>query len=372
VRTSRWSIVLSALALSCGPAVTSTPDDVDERGSSDEVSERRLPELPRLGDSAPGAYLLPGAAVGSRDALAMVTLIRVEPDAFVISVDGSPHRSVDRTAAWPMACAARSIELAEGELRMELEEGAPLFVLASSPEAARVSLGLTTEHSRVVPREAISLEGCEGAEGPGGESSIAVATRGDSACVFPVHETLDEGAGLPVPPGAAARVVEEDGGWSLVEIAAPRARVRGWIASELVSDEPASSADWIAAALGSDRCAFPGRGEARASNPWLEGEEEGDPVPSIPESEIDRVIASGMSQIRACYEARLAEVPDLRATLEVRMVVDPDGQVREAAITRGASVDAALSRCVIERVRRWRFPAPRHGEVQLRRTFELP
>lgn len=364
-------MLLSALALACGPGVTSAPED-DEPSAGGELSERRLPDLPRLGDISPGAYLLPGAAVGSSEALAMVTLVRVEPDAFVISVDGSPHRSVDRTAAWPMVCTTGSVELAEGDLALTLEEGAPVFVLASSRDAARISLGLSTEHSRVVPRDRLSLEGCDRVESPRGASSIARATGGDAACVFPDQETLDEGAGLPVPPGAAVQVLEEDDGWSLVEIAAPRARLRGWIASELVSDAPASAADWVAAALGSDRCVFPGRGEARASNPWLEREEEGDPLPSIPQAEIDRVVASGMPQIRACYEARLSDVPDLRATLEVRIVVDPDGHVRDAAIVRGASADEALSRCVVERIRRWRFPAPRHGELQLRRTFQLP
>ena len=371
VRISRWSILLSALALACGPAVTSTPDD-DERGAGDEASERRLPELPRVGDIAPGAYLLPGAAIGSGEALAMVTLIRVEPDAFLISVDGSPHRSVDRSAAWPMACTTRAVVVTEGDLAMALEEGAPVFVLASSREAARISLGLSTEHSRVVPRDALSLEGCGGVAAPEGRSSVARPRDGDAACVFPDQETLDESAGLPVPHGAAVQVLEEDEGWSLIAIAGPRARVRGWMASELIAGEPASAADWVAAALGSHRCVFPGRGEARASNPWLEGEEEGDPVPTIPQAAIDRVVASGMPQIRACYEARLADVPDLRATLEARIVVDPDGHVRDAAITRGASTDEALSRCVIERIRRWRFPAPRHGELQLRRTFELP
>lgn len=371
MRTSRWWILLSALALACGPAATAAPED-DEGGSGGEVSERRLPDLPRRGDIAPGAYLLPGRAIGASEPLAMVTLIRVEPDAFVISVDGSPHRSVDRSAAWPMACASRALEVREGELTMAIEEGAPVFVLASSREAARVSLGLSTEHSRVVPRDALSLEGCGSVAAPEGSSSVARPGDADAACVFPDQETLDEGAGLPVAHGAPVEVLEEDGGWSLVEVRAPRARVRGWIASELVAEEPASGADWVAAALGSDRCVFPGRGEARASNPWLEREEEGDPLPSIPQAEIDRVVASGMPQIRACYEARLSEVPELRATLEARIVVDPDGQVRDAAITRGASIDEALSRCVVERIRRWRFPAPRHGELQLRRTFQLP
>ncbi len=361
-------VILLALALTtCNTGGSASSDQT----SGDELErEAPLPELGRLGDVVPGRYLFPRRALGAGEGLAEAELVRVDAGAFVVSVDGGPHREIAREDAWPMACLAAPLEHAEGALVIRLERGAPVFVLASSRDAARVSLGLSTAQSRVVWRDAITLEGCV-ESGTEGSASVAAAPEGDAACVFPDQESLDGTAGLPVPSHAPVRVVEEDGEWARVEVSAPGGSVRGWMGASLVARAAPAPADWMGVALRAAACLFPGRVDPRASADYGVLPEDAGSVPAVSPAEIERVFQSGMTHIRVCYEARLNEVPDLSVDMEVLLLVDADGRVSDADITRGERADAALSRCVLERVRRLRFPPPRAGTMNVRRSFQL-
>lgn len=270
-----------------------------------------------------------------------------------------------------MACMASPLEHAEGALSVRLGAGAPVFVLASTRDAARVSVGLSSAQSRVVRREAITLEGCLTEDDEEGEASVASAPEGDAACLFPDQESLDGSGGLPVPLGAPVRVVEEDGEWARVEVGARGGSLRGWMSANLVASDAPIAADWIGVALRTPLCMFPGRPEPRRPTIVLEEDPEEPPAPAIPAIEIERVFRMAMPGIQACYAARLNEVPDLRVTLEVLLLVDVDGRVSDATLTRGANADAALTRCILERMRRLRFPPPRTGTMNVRRTFQL-
>lgn len=367
--------MIFALASTCAfPGTSPSSHEATSETSGDELDarERRLPELRRLGDVAPGRYLFPRDVLGTGESyFATAELVRVDGDELVISVEGGPHRTVSRSEAWPMACLREPMEFAEGALTMQLGAGAPVFVLASSPDAARVSVSLATELSRVVPRDAITLEGCVREPSMRSASVIGTVADGDAACLFSDQETLDEGAGLAVPSGAPVRVVEEDGEWARVEVGARGGTLRGWMSAALVARGASTSTiDWLRVALNNMVCVFPGRVDPRSTDAFRE-DEASNQVPTIPPMEIERVVRNGATQIQACYEARLSDVPDLRVQLEVLMLVDADGQVQRASITRGASADEGLSSCVIERIRRWRFPAPRIGSVEVRRTFDL-
>ncbi len=364
-------ISIFALASMCASQPSSSTEDSDTSG--DEVAEpsHPLPELRRVGDLAPGPYLFARDALGSGESyLATADLVQVDADAFVISVADGPHRRVPRTEGWPMACLQQPFEMSEAAFSAHLNAGAPVFVLASSREAARVSIGLDSARSRVVPRDAIGLDGCVQAADMATERHVGSAGEGNAACIFADEETLDGSAGLPVPENAPVRVVEEDGEWSRVEVGALGGTVSGWMSSALVAQGASpSAADWVAVAVGSPICDFPGRVDPRHTADYQEDPEA--PIPTIPPEQIERVVREGTPQIWACYEARLAEVPDLRVQLEVLMLVDGDGQVQRASITRGARADEGLSECVIARISRWRFPSPRYGGVQVRRTFDL-
>lgn len=361
---------ITLLALALTTCNTGGGASTDETAGDELEHEDPLPELGRLGDIAPGRYLFARRGLGSGDGLVEAELVRVDAGAFVVSVEGGPHREIARADAWPMACLAAPLEHTEGALVIRLERGAPVFVLASSRDGARVSLDLATAHSRVVRRDAIALTGCAERDAEG-SASVAGTPEGDAACVFPDQESLDATAGLPVPRGAPVRVLEEDGEWARVEVAAPGGSVRGWMSASLVTAAAPSAAEWIAVALGTPACVFPGRVDPRSSAPYREAPPDPGTAPALSPQEIERVFQSAMPHIRVCYAARLNEVPDLSVDMEVLLLVDADGRVSDADITRGERADAALSRCVLERVRRLRFPPPRTGTMNVRRTFQL-
>ena len=74
-------------------------------------------------------------------------------------------------------------------------------------------------------------------------------------------------------------------------------------------------------------------------------------------------------RVRGCWdELPIDQRPSRPARVEVRIGIDGDGQVDLAAVVRSENAPASLTRCIAERVRRIRFPAPRTG-VTLRRTY---
>ncbi|MEQ8454119.1 MAG: AgmX/PglI C-terminal domain-containing protein [Sandaracinaceae bacterium] len=373
-RTRRSLALLSVLTLfGCDPTRAQEPDPVVDVGGTagdEEEDEGPLPDLPNLADLSPGTYLFPTDALGAGETyLRSAQLIGTDADAFVIAIDDAPHRRVARRDAWPMACLTRAARFSEGDLRVTLDAGAPVFVLASSTAAARVSVALDTEHSVVVPRSALAFDACAWPDAGEAERRVPRAPEGDAVCLFADQESIDGTAGLVVPTGAPLELLEADGDWARARVSWPGGRVEGWVDATLPRGET-ERPDWLAAALARGFCLYPGRPTGR---PWAgAGPEAGDPdVPSLPPAAIERVVRQYQIQIQACYEARLEAVPGLSVDLEVLLRVDADGHVDRAEVTRGASADEALTRCVMERVTRWRFPAPRHGSVQVRREFRL-
>ncbi|MGE0786188.1 MAG: TonB family protein [Sandaracinaceae bacterium] len=374
-RASATKLVLLACALAaCGPStprerIVSDPLDPTDGEEGDVI----LPELRQMGQLAPGRYLFRASAVGADGhGLVPVQLISNDPDFFVVSVDGGPHRQVAHEAGWPMACLRSALDIEEAALRLHLDVGAPVLVLASSRGGARISIGLDMEHSRVVHPTSIDTESCDEPAPATQAGRIASVAAGDRACLFADQETLDESVGLAVESGLPARVREEDGEWVNVRVEVPGGYAAGWMSAEAFErGSPSVPESWDLAAIGGGRCLFPGRSNAEAHTDALELHEDPNAPPMIPPEAIERVLRQGETQIRTCYEARLNEVPDLSLTMEILILVDPDGHVDRAEVTRGRTADDALTRCALDVARRWRFLPPRTGAVTLRRSFEL-
>lgn len=374
MRRALWFFVALS-ALGCGPTEEPEPivsDPLDP--SSGDEGEVILPSLRRLGRIAPGQYLFRESAVG-RDGseLIAVELIETRGDAFVVSVEGGPHREVATTDGWPMACLRVDLDIEEGDLGVHLHEGAPVFVLASASDGARVSVALDMEHSDVVHRTAIDTEECPAPSMAGDESArVAAVADGDRVCLFPDQETIDETAGLAIPSGVGAALREEDGEWVRMRVSLLGGWAQGWAhQSAFERSAPGDVVSWDAAAIGGGRCLMPGRSDREANTDPLELRDDPSARPMIPPENVERVIRQGQPQIDACYQARLNEVPDLAVTLEVQLLVDADGRVDDVNLVRGGSADDALTVCVREVMGRWRFYPPRVGAVQIRRTFEL-
>jgi hypothetical protein len=74
---------------------------------------------------------------------------------------------------------------------------------------------------------------------------------------------------------------------------------------------------------------------------------------------IRRIVRSHVDQVRYCYERSLVLNPGLQGKVAVRWIIGPDGAVLSAAIETG--LEANVDKCLVSRVKSWRFPSPRGG-----------
>lgn len=78
---------------------------------------------------------------------------------------------------------------------------------------------------------------------------------------------------------------------------------------------------------------------------------------------VARVIGRHRLQMRSCYEQELQHRRDLAGRVLVRFVISPGGRVVSARIGESSLGSAAVESCLVERVRRLRFPARLGGSV---------
>jgi TonB family protein len=84
---------------------------------------------------------------------------------------------------------------------------------------------------------------------------------------------------------------------------------------------------------------------------------------SLDKELIRRVIHYHRSQLGACYEARLKEIPALQGKLVVQLVIGPGGEVASLEVKESTLGDAGLEGCIQGKIRTWMFPKPRQGGV---------
>lgn len=85
---------------------------------------------------------------------------------------------------------------------------------------------------------------------------------------------------------------------------------------------------------------------------------------------VARVIRNHWNEIRYCYEKELSRDPNLAGKVAVAFDIGPVGEVTVASISESTLESAAARTCMLDSVRRWKFPAPRGGAiVQVRYPF---
>lgn len=76
---------------------------------------------------------------------------------------------------------------------------------------------------------------------------------------------------------------------------------------------------------------------------------------------IRKVINGHRDQIRFCYELALQQAPALSGKVAVQFAVANSGLVAAARVENSSAGSAALSDCLVSRVRTWQFPVGRAG-----------
>jgi TonB family protein len=78
---------------------------------------------------------------------------------------------------------------------------------------------------------------------------------------------------------------------------------------------------------------------------------------------IAKVIRRHQNEIKYCYETELSKDPDLAGKVAVAFTIDPTGAVSEATVTESTLNNPTAERCMLSRIRRWKFPEPKGGGV---------
>ena len=77
---------------------------------------------------------------------------------------------------------------------------------------------------------------------------------------------------------------------------------------------------------------------------------------TLDKAAIRRVMQDNQAQVAYCYERELQHDPSLATRLKIAFDVAPDGTVL-GVVAEAPSGNATLDQCVLDRVKRWRFPA---------------
>jgi len=84
------------------------------------------------------------------------------------------------------------------------------------------------------------------------------------------------------------------------------------------------------------------------------------------------VVNQMMPRMQRCYARRVRRVPGLHGAIDVQFMVGANGRVTEANATSNGTGDDWMGRCVVQNVRRMRFPVATDGTpTTVRRTYRF-
>lgn len=78
---------------------------------------------------------------------------------------------------------------------------------------------------------------------------------------------------------------------------------------------------------------------------------------------IMKVIKRHQNEIKFCYEQELQKNPALAGKVAVAWTIDPSGAVSEATVSESSIGNANVEGCIVQRIRRWKFPEPDGGGI---------
>ncbi len=87
---------------------------------------------------------------------------------------------------------------------------------------------------------------------------------------------------------------------------------------------------------------------------------------------IRRALREHLPEVRACYEAGLAQDPTIKGRVSIQFTITSTGAVAGAMVHESEIGDAQVGRCIAGAVESWRFPEPEGGgDVTMTYPFAL-
>lgn len=97
------------------------------------------------------------------------------------------------------------------------------------------------------------------------------------------------------------------------------------------------------------------RGALDIGPPRIEG--------ALPMEVIKKVIDENKNQIKYCYETELQRDQNLEGRVAMTWVISATGSVATAAVRESTIRNGNVERCIVEKIKTWKFPAPAGGGV---------
>ena len=88
----------------------------------------------------------------------------------------------------------------------------------------------------------------------------------------------------------------------------------------------------------------------------------------IDKSAVAKVFRRRQGAIRTCYEKALKVNPNVEGKITVQFTIGPAGRITSIDVTSNSTSDSSIGKCIVEKVRGWRFDPPDNGSV----TFSYP
>ena len=86
---------------------------------------------------------------------------------------------------------------------------------------------------------------------------------------------------------------------------------------------------------------------------------------------IRRIVRAHINEVRHCYNQGLSRDPSLGGRVAINYTIGADGKVPSAVVSETTLKDPEVGNCVAQAVRRWTFPKPKSGTVEVTYPFVL-
>jgi hypothetical protein len=92
---------------------------------------------------------------------------------------------------------------------------------------------------------------------------------------------------------------------------------------------------------------------------------------NLSKEEVVAVVSRRLLSIKSCYDRYVREYRNLSGGLLAAFVIGKEGRVGNASIESSTLGNQPTEYCVAESIKRWRFPIPRGGEVNVQYEFQF-
>jgi len=91
----------------------------------------------------------------------------------------------------------------------------------------------------------------------------------------------------------------------------------------------------------------------------------------LSKEQIDRVVRSNQAAIKYCFESEIQHKADLSGAVHMNWRIDLQGRVTTVRVAKSTLGNARVEGCMVRQIKRWVFPKPDGGEVEVTYPFLL-